>query len=94
MGGAVPCTTEELDNLRRYVSGEDVSPPPLYRLLLTIDLLSDECQRHRRANLVRAVLGGADPEWIDDLIGSEQFDAVPWRIAERAIARTASEDVR
>lgn len=46
-----------------------------------------ECERHRRANLVRAVLNGADPEWIGDLIASGQFDAVPWRIAERSIQR-------
>lgn len=46
-----------------------------------------ELKRHRDANLVRAVLNGADPEWISEYIASEEFDRIPWRVAEKIIAR-------
>lgn len=39
-----------------------------------------ENERHRRANLVRAVTEGFD-EWIGEAIAAEDWDAVPWKVA-------------
>lgn len=44
--------------------------------------LRAECERHRRANLLRAVVDGLDPEWIGDAV-STNFDRVPWLVAEK-----------
>ena len=44
--------------------------------------LDAENERHRKANLVRAVTDGIDPEWVSDIIAAEGFDAVPWKIAD------------
>lgn len=59
------------------------------------DGLLAECERHRRANLVRAVFDGYGEldEQITDLIHSDQWDAIPWRVAESMKARcTALEE--
>lgn len=46
--------------------------------------LEAECERHRRANLVRAVIDGWGnrDDWITEVINNEGFDAVPWMVAK------------
>jgi hypothetical protein len=55
--------------------------------------LEAECERHRRANLVRAVMKGerweTEDAWIVEAINSESWDAVPWRVADYMKGRLA-----
>ena len=47
-----------------------------------------ELRRHRRANLVQAVLANADQniirEWVTEAINVESFDRVPWLVAQKS----------
>jgi hypothetical protein len=54
----------------------------------TIEALQVEVERHRRANLLRAVLDGHDvlDEAVTAAINAEGFDRVPWLVAERFLA--------
>lgn len=76
--------------------GIDLGPNTQYRLVCTVAALAAhddptaELERHRRANLVRAVTQGVDPEWVSDIVAAEGFDAVPWRVAEGMAARLAA----
>lgn len=51
----------------------------------TIGALQAEVVRHRRANLLRAVLDGYDvlDEAVTKAINAESFDRVPWLVAEQ-----------
>ena len=56
-------------------------------LLAVVEDLTKECERHRNANLVRAVLGTTEngdavAEWVVEVINAESFDRVPWMITE------------
>lgn len=50
-----------------------------------VEQLRAEVERHRNANLVRAVTEGYGwvDEWITDAINVPTFDRVPWMIAEK-----------
>lgn len=68
--------------------------PPLRDAVAAVEAelrrLEAECERHRRANLVRAVVDGWD-EALDggltDYINEHGWDAVPWKIAEGALQK-------
>jgi hypothetical protein len=49
------------------------------------EALRDEVERHRNANLLRSVLGGHDvlDEAVTNAINADDFDRVPWLVAER-----------
>lgn len=56
-------------------------------LTVQVEELTAECERHRKANLVRAVLGttrdgDAVEAWVTEAINAEDFQNVPWMIAE------------
>lgn len=55
-------------------------------LLARCSYLAAENERHRRVNLVRAVVDGHE-EWIAEAINAEDWDAIPWRVAERMTER-------
>lgn len=82
--------------LSLLVSAARVSPP-LREAVAAVEgelrRLAAECERHRRANLVRAVVEGWD-EHLDggltDYINEHGWDAVPWRVAEEALASSRS----
>lgn len=59
------------------------------------DLLA-ECERHQRANLVRAVMEGYGlyDEWVGELINDVSFDRVPWKVAEKLVERTKAAEAR
>lgn len=61
-------------------------PAAVPSLAAEVERLMAECERHRRANLVRTVINGWD-ETIDgaltDYINEHGWDAVPWKVAER-----------
>jgi hypothetical protein len=47
-----------------------------------------ECERHRRANLVRSVINGWNEDIdgaLTDYINEHGWDAVPWKVAEGAL---------
>lgn len=46
-----------------------------------------ENERHRKANLVRAVIDGYGPidETVSDLIHAESWSRIPWTVAERMV---------
>jgi hypothetical protein len=57
----------------------------LENLAAAVRALREENERHQKANLVRAVTNPLWEEhegWIADYIGREDFDAIPWRIAQ------------
>lgn len=49
--------------------------------------LRAEVERHRKANLVRAVLAGVGPldEFVSEAIHRHEFDRVPWLVASKTI---------
>lgn len=53
----------------------------------TYSSIREEVRRHRAANLVRAVIDGygRDVEFINEAINADDFDRVPWLVADRAL---------
>jgi hypothetical protein len=49
-----------------------------------LDAEEAELERHRRANLLRAVLDGVSSveEFINEAVNEPEFDQVPWQIAQ------------
>jgi hypothetical protein len=64
---------------RRYYSD-----PWVFNLANAVERLDAECDRHRRANLVRAVIEGWNED-VDgalvDYVNEHGWDAVPWKVA-------------
>lgn len=60
-------------------------------LLGALEAAEAENERHRKANLVRAVTRYAEGHdfdgWVAEQINAENFDPVPWRVAETAIEK-------
>lgn len=58
--------------------------------------LEAECERHRRANLLRRIMMGGDllsvDEWIVDCINEGTFDSVPWKLAQHWQSQAAEQD--
>lgn len=78
IGIRVPCIEHEDD---------------IARLLTGIKALESECERHRNANLLRAVIGGRAfevDELVTDAINAENFDRVPWLAADKLGAENLS----
>lgn len=67
---------------------EGATPERVLGLLDEIERLRAEVERHRNANLIRAVTDGIEPEWVTDIVNSKGFDRVPWMIAEKASAES------
>ena len=67
----------------------------LRRLSEENEKLRAECERHRKANLVRAVLKGWNEE-VDgalvDYVNERGWDAVPWKIAESFVRGASTEE--
>ena len=61
-----------------------------------LEAMQAENERHQKANLVRAVtdpLWSQHEGWIADYIAREDFDAIPWRIAQELVGVGHERDV-
>lgn len=83
-------TNRILWNRRDHNCGADEHNARVVTILDALEAAQAENERHRKANLVRAVVRYAEGRdldaWITEHINAEDFDPVPWRVAETAIA--------